>query len=80
MVSKLEIFHLSGLKISVSKTKAVWFGKNSLTNNKLCPEIDLIWAKKFTLLGIEFDNNCEMMDDNFWNKTKSLEKLLSNWT
>ena len=75
-----DFYGLSGLKISVSKTKAIWFGKNYMCDYKLCPEIDLIWDKKFTLLGIDFHNNLEKMEDNFWNKMSSLEKLLANWS
>ena len=74
-----NFYALSGLKISISKTKAVWFGKDWMSNEILCPEIELIWAKRFTLLGIQFDNNCDTMEDNFWKKMDSLKKLLSNW-
>ena len=36
IVEILESFHkLSGLKISVTKTKAIWFGSNANSNNKL---------------------------------------------
>ena len=63
-----NFYALSGLKISISKTKAVWFGKDWMSNEILCPEIELIWAKRFTLLGIQFDNNCDTMEDNFWGK------------
>ena len=52
-----NFYEPSGLKISVKKTTAVWFGKNHDSNIKLCPDLELKWAKIFTLLGITFDNN-----------------------
>ena len=70
---------LSGLKISVSKTKAVWFGSNYNTGLKLCPDLNLEWVKTFTLLGIKFDNNLERMESNFTVKLEIIEKLLANW-
>ena len=36
---------LSGLKISVGKTKAIWFGRNSQSDIQLCPELNLKWSK-----------------------------------
>ena len=80
VVQILEKFYqISGLKISVSKTKAIWFGKNFNSSSILCPEIDLVWTKSFTLLGITFDNNLENMEDNFWHQFRSIEKLLATW-
>ena len=43
-----EFFHLSCLKISVSKTKTVWFGKDADSDKKLCREENLVWTKTFT--------------------------------
>ena len=53
---------------------------NFLSQTKLCPEINLIWDTKFTLLGIDFDNNLVTMEDNFWSKIRSIEKLLASWS
>ena len=44
-----DFFHLSCLKISVSKTKAVWFGKDADSDIKLCREENLVWTRTFTL-------------------------------
>ena len=74
-----SFFKLSGLKVSASKTKAVWFGSESFTNEILCPDLGLKWVKKFNLLGIEFDNALESMNDNFNNKIATMEKLINNW-
>ena len=73
-------YHLSGLKISVSKTKAIWFGSASNSNQKLCPELELKWVKTFELLGINFDNNLANMNSNFEDKILKIEKLLAHWS
>ena len=74
-----SFFNLSGLKISVTKTKAIWFGKDIDNSRKLCLDLQLDWVSKFTLLGINFHNNLENMDENFDNKIDEIEKLLNCW-
>ena len=75
-----NFYKLSGLKISVTKTTAVWFGKEHNSNTKLCADLTLKWAKSFTLLGINFDNFLENMQNNFDEKISKIEKLLSSWS
>ena len=75
-----SFYKLSGLKISVKKTSAVWFGKNHDSNIKLCPELGLKWSKTFTLLGLNFDNNLENMESNFEEKINKIKKLLFTWS
>ena len=60
-----DFFKLSGLKISVTKTKAVWFGSKYDSNDKLCHDLQLKWVKSFTLLGIDFDSGLLKMGANF---------------
>ena len=74
-----DFFHLSCLKISVSKTKAIWFGKDCDSNIKLCKEENLVWTTKFTLLGLEFDNKLEDMERNYSEKINEIEKMLQGW-
>ena len=75
-----NFFKLSGLKISASKTKAVWFGSKSNSEQRLCQDLGLKWVNKFTLLGIEFDSSLSEMSNNFIEKIKKMEKMLSNWS
>ena len=75
-----NFFSLSGLKISVTKTKAIWFGANHSSDQKLCPDLSLKWVKEFVLLGITFDNNLVKMQQNFEIKIEEIEKLLSHWS
>ena len=74
-----DFFQVSGLKISASKTKAVWFGKKYDTEEILCPELGLKWVKSFSLLGIEFDNNLENMNTNFNEKIEKMEEIFNSW-
>ena len=64
-------FILSGLKISVSKTKAIWFGTDYNTDRKLCPDLNLKWVTNFTLLGIYLNNNLDHMEKNFTEKMEN---------
>ena len=80
VIEILESFHkISGLKISVSKTKAVWFGSGFDSNLKLCPDLQLTWVKTFNLLGINFDNNLTSMESNFTKKLEEIDKMLASW-
>ena len=67
------------MQISISKTKAVWFGKEADSNRIFCSDENLVWAKKFTLLGLDFDNKLEQMDQNYFEKIKDINKLLQGW-
>ena len=44
--------NISGLKISLTKTKAVWFGSGWNNNFKLYNGLYLDWSSSFKLLGI----------------------------
>ena len=74
-----RFFHISCLKISVSKTKAIWFGLKAGSDQVLCPEENLVWTDEFTLLGLNFDSNLEKMDQNYFEKIQDIEKLLQGW-
>ena len=64
------------LKISISKTKAVWFGAGCHFTHQLCPEIPLVWDSEFGLLGIDFDNCLEKMERNFDKKLQEIKRYL----
>ena len=74
-----DFFKISGLKISVSKTKAIWFGKGHKNVNHLCPDIVLDWDNKFRLLGVDFTNNLVGMDINFDSKLEEIKNIFNSW-
>ena len=41
-----DFFEFSGLKVSVTKTKAVWFGSMYDSNEKLWQDLQSKWVKK----------------------------------
>ena len=76
----LEEFRtLSGLKISMSKTKAVWFGCGCENKVSLCPDLNLDWSSTFRLLGVDFRNNLKGMETNFESKIEEIKALFYNW-
>ena len=75
-----DFYKLSGLKISVSKTKAVWFGSMCGSDVRLCQDLNLKWVATFTLLGIKFDSALANMEDNFDEKMIKIQNMLSNWS
>ena len=74
-----RFFKTSGLKINLSKTKAIWFGAGSHFSHHLCPDIPLEWDSEFTLLGIKFDSSLMQMDRNYDYKLQEVKKLLNCW-
>ena len=80
VLSTLNSFYeISGLKISVSKTKAVWFGYGHVFPHKLCPDLKLDWTTEFQLLGIDFTNNLEGMEKNYSKKLEEIKNIFNHW-
>ena len=72
----------SGLKINMSKTKAVWVGSNRFSEDTICHEIDLDWVHEFVALGVTYNvrdlqgilqHNCE-------EKLAEMDKILLSWS
>ena len=81
-MSVLHDFYLiSGLKINVEKTKAIKFGTLRDSGMNLCDDLELIWTRKFTSLGIEYDiDKLQLITDlNIKPKLIEMEKLVSIW-
>ena len=55
-INVLKLFYLmSGLKINVEKTRAIWIGSLSHSNRQLCKEYKRDWSQgSFKLLGVNF--------------------------
>ena len=52
----LKLFYLmSGLKINVEKTRAIWIGSLGHSDRQLCKEYNLDWSQgSFKILGVNF--------------------------
>ena len=75
-----DFYKMSGLKVNVNKTKAIWFGEMADSNAELCVDLGLKWVKQFKLLGLNFDNKLEnMFELNFEEGIKNIKKVLNSW-
>ena len=72
-----ELYVLSGLGINKSKTMLLIFG-SSLDKSDLAGSLGLKWCTKFTLLGLDFDQCLEEMDENFEKAVGKMQKLTKN--
>ena len=77
----LSLFYkISGLKMNMDKTKAVWIGSVTNSNLCLCSEYKIQWVNEFELLGIKFSNNlsniCEL---NFRDKLNEIQSCIRLW-
>ena len=81
-LEKLHTFYLmSGLKLNIDKTKAIWIGAASKSKNRLCHEYNLDWNQEpFKVLGTIFTT--EVFD--IWEKNataifKNVEQTIKSW-
>ncbi len=64
--------------MNFEKTLAVWLGVYKNRVYGICPEINLMWVKEFTMLGIKFSINLpEMIDLNYDKKIYDIDKVLT---
>ena len=59
--------------------RAVWFGHGSEGHEKICDDLNLLWATNFKLLGITFTFNLEGMESNFHEKIDDMKKVFNCW-
>ena len=82
-ISVLKIYEeASGLKMNLTKTKAVWVGSNRFSESKICHEIELDWVHQFTALGIQYDVH-DLQNVTILNCTEKLvemDRILLNWS
>ena len=74
----------SGLKMNLTKTKAVWVGSNRFSKSKICHEIELDWVHQYTALGIQYDvhnlQNVTTVTLNCTEKLAEMDRVLLNWS
>ena len=69
-----EFYSISGLRISISKTKAIWFGDDCRNKSPICHDLALDWDIKFKLLGVIFFNDLVGMECNYTYKVEEIKK------
>ena len=79
----LEEFRLlSGLKINMEKTKAVWIGSMINSNLRLCSKYNLDWliSGSFNVLGINMNADLsDIWEINLTKKLIEIRSLLARW-
>jgi len=82
-LNTLNIFRdMSGLKINIDKTVAVWIGSLKNRNTKICNHLKINWSFNgtFDFLGLFFDINLdEMARLNYDKSLQAMKKMISNW-
>ena len=79
----LKLFYLmSGLKINVEKTRAIWIGSLSHSNRQLCKEYKLDWSQgSFKILGVNFTAEVfDIWDVNTEQIYTSIESICKKWS
>ena len=70
----------SGLKPNISKCQAMWLGRKAFSDERICPDIDLIWVDRLKLLGVVFTPRCEnIADENIKLKKEAILRMIAMW-
>ena len=70
----------SGLKPNIGKTKAIWIGSMSESEDTICNDYNIQWSnEEFTVLGIKFNSRLsQMIEANFDNKLSQIVKEINS--
>ena len=70
---------MSGLKLNIDKTKAIWIGSCSKSTRRLCLNYTLDWNQEpFKILGVTFTSEVfDIWDKNSNDILKKVEKIIS---
>ena len=73
---------MSGLKINIEKTRAIWIGSLSHSNGQLCREYKLDWTQgEFKILGVTFSVEVfDICDLNTGQICTNIEALCKVWS
>lgn len=77
-----RFYKISGLKLNVEKTKAIWIGAFSHSEIRLCENYDLDWSQgPFRVLGVNFSSNVfDIWDLNTNEVLNKIENLVAHWS
>ena len=71
---------LSGLEPNVSKSHAMWIGRNAFSREILCPDIELSWGTKLKLLGVVFTPSCKnITEENITLRMDAIRRNIGMW-
>ena len=74
-------YAISGLKINLEKTRAIWLGSMAGSGRKLCSDHDLNWTQgNFKVLGITFSTDLnEVIGNNYEGLESKIRRTLMMW-
>ena len=77
-----QFYNMSGLKINVEKTRAIWIGALSNSHTRLCRDFNLDWNQgSFKVLGVNFSCNVnDIWDLNYHEVLNKVENICKQWT
>ena len=77
-----QFYNMSGLKINVEKTRAIWIGALSNSHTRLCRDFNLNWHQgSFKVLGVNFSCNVnDIWDLNYHEVLNKVENICKQWT
>lgn len=68
--------NLSGLKVNLSKTEAIWIGRDKFNREGSLP---IKWSNYFKTLGMKFDIHTDVRNENLDNCIEKMENVLKIW-
>ena len=77
-----QFYNMSGLKINIEKTRAIWIGALSNSHTRLCRDFNLDWNQgSFKVLGVNFSCNVnDIWDLNYHEVLNKVENICKQWT
>ena len=72
---------ISGLRLNTSKTVCLWIGSKRNSQDRPCPEYNLLWTKEpITILGVQISTNrAEIPHLKYHSRISALNRTLSPW-
>ena len=74
-----DILKISGLQGNLEKTSVIPIRGNYDIEDKLCIELTLIWANKFTLLGFQMDRRLKKLNKNYDKCFEKMHEISQKW-
>ena len=77
-----QLYYLSGLKINIEKTRAIWIGALRNSHTRLCCDANLDWTQdSFKVLGVNFSSNVnDIWDLNYPEVLNKVENICKQST
>ena len=77
-----KFYQMSGLKVNLDKTKALWIGSMCKADKTICREFNIDWEQKpLKILGVIFSPEVfDIWDHNLDNVMKKVKSMIKTWS